>query len=327
MKINQLINDLKKYYNKFDLIYENIKIDYLDNNNSLTFINNYYNIISKSKYSNINEIKDYILKCNKVIIINSTNSNINFYIYFNNNLKESDINKLFKLYKRVNIIYDMHKLNKNLNFHITLCPLPRILPKKNEIFEAKHVNGGITNPVLNDIYIFRKDEYIKVVLHELIHHIPIIDNVYFDLKQINNLKKNFNISNNTDILPNEAIVEFWATLYNLIFISIEYSISFSLLIKKEISFSLCQYKKIINIYKNEWYEKTNVFCYIIFKLILLLNYKKFLLFNLPYNNDNLINFIINKYDKKKLLKLEKKNNNIYNYKYKNSLDIMLLSSF
>lgn len=327
MKINQLINDLKKNYNKFDLIYENIKIDYLDNNNSLTFINNYYNIISKSKYSNINEIKDYILKCNKVIIINSTNSNINFYIYFNNNLKQSDINKLFKLYKRVNIIYNIHKLNKNLNFHITLCPLSRILPKNNEIFEPKHVNGGVTNPVSNDIYIFRKDEYIKVVLHELIHHIPIIDSVYFDLKQINKLKKNFNISDNTDILPNEAIVEFWATIYNLIFISIEYSISFELLIKKEISFSLCQYKKIINIYKNEWYEKTNVFCYIILKLILLLNYKTFLLFNLPYNNDNFINFIINKYDKKKLLKLEKKNNNIYNYKSKNSLDIMLLSSF
>ena len=121
------------------------------------------------------------------------------------------------------------------------------MPNKHCIFDSINFNGGFTNVKSNDIYIHRNCEYSKVILHELFHHVNIINdstmNIYYD--DINKIKKFFNISEDTVLLPNESIIEFWATIYNLIFISCEYNIDFELLYKKELEFSYNQFLKIL----------------------------------------------------------------------------------
>tara|TARA_B000000475_G_C15989419_1_gene444463 strand:- start:661 stop:1650 length:990 start_codon:yes stop_codon:yes gene_type:complete len=326
--INNLIHNIKKLYNKYDNVYHDIMINY-SYDLCTNYINNYIKEVNDTRWSNFSEISKYLNKCKYVCIFSSDYYKFKFYIYSSNKLNYAIIIKIIKLFKRICILNDFYNLNNNLfDFHICLCPHSRKIPYKNELFDAKHINGGFTIVNSNSIYIFRKDEFMKVALHEFIHHIPIINDSLFNLDQnnINILKNKFNISQNTILLPAESVVEFWATIYNLIFISIEYNISFKLLVEKEIKFSLLQYSKIrkINKYKI-WEENTNTFCYIVLKLILLYNYKKFLLINIPYQHNDFVNFLIDNYNYKKYNIINK--NNIIKIKPNNSLDIMLFSNF
>jgi hypothetical protein len=316
--IKELIAKINK--NNFDIL-DDINIEYINQNDSKILLYNYYNECTHTSFGNINTILNYIKKCNKVIkIYSNKNNNISFYLYFNNNNNNS-IFKLIKIYRRVLILSKIYNINKNLNFHLALCKLKRFMPNKQDIFDCVHFNGGFTTLIGNNIYIYRNCEYSKVILHELLHHIGIINDstIKIDNYDIIKLKKTFNISSETLLLPNESIIEFWATLYNLLFISYEYNIDYNLLYKKELSFSYNQFLKLLNHNKNkEWYEKTNIYCYFIFKYILLKNYKKFLKFKLPYNPKEYIDFLIN----------NASNINITNiYKRNKNLNAMIFSSF
>jgi len=326
MKINEIIYDITKIYNKYD--FDDINIDIIYND---FLINNYISIIHDSHFSNDPIIIKKLKKCKFIYNIYLNKLTINFYVYSCYKLNNVEISKLFKLYKRLMILYKYYNLDKTINIHLSFWNKSRIFPKKKEFFKPIHINGGFTNPNGNDIYIFRKDEYIKVTLHEFIHHIGILNNSITNINNnnYNKLKNYFNIHNNSFFHPVEGIIEFWAHMYNLIFVSIEYSIPFELLHYKELSFTLFQYKKILNKYNfiNKWYEETNIFCYIIIKLILLINFKIFLKFNLPYDQNKFVDFIINNYNKYNYLDLEKKNNNNFSFKSKNSMDMMLFSYF
>ena len=325
MKINNIIKLIKKKYHDFININESIKYHYIDNK---YLLNKYTNEINNTRFSNNINITKYVNKCNKIFYMNY--NNINIFIYCHNYIDCFNFNKFIKIIKRLSIINKIYNLDKIFNIHISLSNYPRFLPNKKEIFNSKHVNGGFTIPHGNDIYIFRKDEYSKVIIHEFIHHINIINDSIFNLNQyhINLLKKKFNISNQTILLPAEGVVEFWTTIYNTIFISIEYNFSFKLLIKKEIDFSIYQIFKIINNYKYPiWQETTNVFSYFFIKTILLVNYNKFLELNLPYNHTEFINYIFDNYDLIKYKKYFDKIKNNFNYKSNKSLDFLIFSNF
>lgn len=315
--IKELIKKINT--NNFDIL-DDINIHYVNYNDSKILINNYYKECTNSNFGNIDKILNYIKKCNKVIkIYSKKNYNITFYLYCNNN--DNSIFKLIKIYRRVLILTKIYNINKDLNFHLALCKFKRFMPNKQEIFDCINFNGGFTTISGNDIYIHRNCEYSKVILHELLHHISIINDstMKFDKHDIIKLKNKFNISTDTVLLPNESIIEFWATLYNLIFISYEYNINYDLLYKKELDFSYNQFLKILNHNKNKkWYEQTNVYCYFIFKYILLKNYNKFLKIKLPYNQKEFIDFLINNtYDIDKVNK----------YKINKNLNTMIFSSF
>jgi len=332
ISIKTLINNCKKYYN-YNNIYDNIIVEHNLLNKSELLDNIKYEI-NNSKFSNCNKIIKYTNNCNDIISISKLNCNIKILIYYN---KKTNISyeKIFKNYNRLLIISNIYNINKDICFHLVLTNSKRIMPKNN-YFETKNFNGGFTYIYHNnniqkaDIYIFRYDEYFKVMLHELIHHIGIINDSMLKLPNeiIVDLKKYFNISNDSNIQVNEGNVEFWATIYNLIFISIEYNIEFKKLYKKELEFSINQYFKLrcINKYKI-WKENTNIFSYFIIKLILLYNYKEFINLKLPYDNKIFCNFIKNKYNNDFITKIKKIKNNKLNLKNKNSLDAMIFSSF
>lgn len=264
--------------------------------------------LNKSNFT-IGDIEKFIEDCKKYKIIKY--KNITIHVLYKNSL---NIKLLNKVIKRCNFI-----TAKELNIYLILYPLKRFLPKKNNFIKYININGGYTDITGNNIFIIREEEYPKVILHEIIHHNNNINNNNWDYINTNKLKKIFNISEKTILLPNEAIVELWATLYHLKFISKEYKLNFNKLLKEEIEYSLYKSYILKKLLKNKWYEETNAYCYIIFKTIFLYNLKEFLKIDFPYNPDKITNFLI-KYSKLPIIK-KNPNKNISN----KSLRIMINS--
>jgi len=120
-------------------------------------------------------------------------------------------------------------------------------------------------------------------------------------KNINKLKKHFNISHKANIDPNETIVEFCATVFHLYQISLESNIDFYKLFKDELKYSLYKtqllLKKQKEMHNGIWYEESHIYCYIIFKTIIMYNLCEFLkIYTYPYNDDVITDFIINHSD-------------------------------
>lgn len=265
------------------------------------------------------QITKYINKCKKYIIINFFNINLHI-IYKNDN--EINISSLLKTIKRCYTLSKIYKLSKIFNIYILMSPYKRFIPNTG-IIKPVHINGGFTYTNSNEIFISRKEEYSKVILHEMIHHITNINNDNWDIDNINKLKKHFNISNKTKLIPNEAVVELWASIYNILFISFEYKIPYKILLYKELECTLNQSYKLKLFQKNkEWVENTNAYCYVIFKTILLYNFKKLMkTYKYPYDIDAITSFLI----KNSTLPVIKKN--ISKYRNNNSLCMMLFSDY
>jgi len=211
------------------------------------------------------------------------------------------MNKILE--KRINFLNPNKKINIIFDFKYS----NRYFPDANVPIDFHNINGGYTYINGNEIIIVRHEECNKVVLHELLHHNPLIHVENWNEDNIKRLKKHFNIHPNSSFEPNEAIVEFWATIMHLFFISIEYNLDMKKLLKDEIKYSLFKSYQILHHMKNkEWFEKSNAYSYIIFKTIILSNLKKFLkIYEFPYNDTKITDFLI-KYSaitNKKLIKI------------------------
>ena len=217
-------------------------------------------------------------------------------------------------YKSLNIeLYDTpFKKTFNCNNH-----------KKCGLLSPNNVNSGVS--YLNNIVIFRKEEMLKLLIHELIHALD-IDNKFETSQDIIKILELFNI-NNSKLLVNESYVETWAIIINIFLVlyekktrgTKEHKIKlFKKYIKKEVVHSLQQCSKLCMFYNiddfNKIYRKNkntikyvdgvNTFSYHIIKTINLNNINNFMknfcdnVLVLPkkYNFNRYILFII-KYNK------------------------------
>lgn len=309
--LNNIFKDIKNNYPN-SLVKNNIKIDIINDVPYNFLLENF-----DSKYV-FPKIITYIKNCKKYIII--TYNNIRFHIFY---IKNNDI-IIRHLIKSIMRAYTLTKINNyshiTFNIYILMSHYKRFIPKKG-IINTKHINGGftsLTDDLNRQIFISRKEEYSKVILHEIIHHFKHINNENWDNFNITKLKKHFKISSMTKLNPNEAFVELWATIYHILLISYEYKINYKILLKKEINNSLSQSYKLLEFNKNKyWKEKTNSYCYIIFKTILLYNFNKLIkIYAFPYDISLMTNFLI-KYSKLPLKNISHKKNN--------SLRMMILS--
>lgn len=314
---NILYNDILLLYNKFDDD-NDIIIQYQTTDIP---IKNLINTCSKSRFISNNTLS-YLKNVIKVLIINY--NNISFKVYY---INEYDIciSHLKKLIKRCVIISILNNINKNITINIILSPYKRFMPPINDNISYENINGGFTDTSSSTIFITRKEDFSKVVIHEVIHHCKNIDNPNWYIINILKLKNHFNISSNTLLIPNEAIVELFAIIYNSIFISIEYNIDLQYILNIEKQYALYLYHKIINKQGTKrWIENTNSYCYIVFKTIFLYYYNDIDNLNVNYltnfliiNSKKLNNIIINK----KFTKFIKK------YKGINSLSLVLFGNF
>jgi len=208
--------------------------------------------------------------------------------------------------------YMLDKFNKNSDIKLIFLLTPykkRILDDTENLLPI-HINSGCTVKGTNKlIYIWRYEEWKKVLIHELIH--------YLDL-DIPNKQQNTNalatyVLDNYNIdgypLPNEAYTDTLAILIH--------SELFNLDINKEINFSCFQASKLLKLFKHKNMQdlfdkkyvikqKTSAFSYYVLKSILLFNKDKFC--------DLIKNFTINKFiDLLKLIKNKKYVDKVNNY--------------
>ena len=249
--------------------------------------------LRQSKFCHV-DIYDYSVKCNNYLKIISKNKKILYHILW---FGETNVcmSALIKSLRQALLIHEVFKFEKALNVYIILSPFKRFLPDTKTPINCQHINGGFTSSDDNDIFVVRSEEFSKVVIHELLHHCKLIDNhQIFGRNNINSLKKEFKIAQETILLPNEAVVEFWATILNNLFLSLDYKIPFDKLLDLEKHFCIIQYHKILNKQNGQlWKEYTNSYSYIIFKTILLYNYKELLKTTAyPYDVNHITNFIL-----------------------------------
>lgn len=288
-----------------------------DNNIPTNFLLKEYNGVFV-----IDGTKEFILNIQKSIILEY--DILKLHIYYN---KDDDINlnHLIKIIKRCYTIIKIYDIKKIINIYVLMSDKKRYFPnKKNILIDCNNINGGFTNINGNNIFILRKEEFSKVILHELIHHVDKLNNYEWGNNNINRLKEHFKISKNTLLVPNEAITEIWAIIYLTLFINYEYNISYYKLIKYEINRSLYLSYKLLKYQGNNlWNEKTNSYCYIIFKTIILNNLDKLLLkYTYPYDINYLTNFLIDNTINVKIIK-----KNYYKIIKNNSMRMTILGDF
>ena len=335
--------------------------------------------LSKSKYIDtaiITYISNNINNC-KIITYENTIHNkkfvLNFIIY-----DKININNLDTIVKNMLVFLQiLIKISKNVNNKINECSkhgisitffLTPFLKKLNitkdknsnstkEILGPKNVNSGFNYTCLNSglIFIYRKEDFFKVFVHESVHGYGIDTALHSDFNSNINYNKFLDLfafaNKNNSVGINESLTEFWTSLLYLTIASYQDSknlhsfiSNFERLYKLELVHALFQICKILhyngltyNTFINnttlnaKYRENTHIFSYFIVKTLMLINHEHMLnsqLFEL--NNifklenitlDSLINIKL-KHDDVAINKLF---NNLYEYA-KDPLFIKLINN-
>jgi|DEB0MinimDraft_4_1074332.scaffolds.fasta_scaffold04325_3 hypothetical protein len=278
--------------------FKKLKIIY--NKIELNDIQNHFKTIDKSivikQLENCSfcwkEVEIYFNDCHRVLEVKTRNITVNF--YFQNKKDIPPRAKILLTLKQILTVIDYFKIQTNFLFHVILYNGTRTLPQKNEVLSPEHINGGFTSLHQSQIFILRHEEFSKTMIHEVLHHCSALHNENYTTNQINSLKQNFNISKSTLLIPNEAIIEFFATIIYCTLLAYEVNIKKEILFNIEIHHSIIQSNKIKQLQGNkEWNEMTNAYSYIVFKTILLMNYQRFLKgFGNSYSLQYVVNFLI-----------------------------------
>ena len=297
-------------YKKYRKIYKPSNLILKDNN----FINK--NIIN---YVNKNQKKSILLEY--IVPFKNNFIKINIISYNNNKLTYYDnlINKILIAINLINnLFYNYNCNSKSLTITIYLIKIN----KQFSLIE-NNTNSGYTYPCIvnGNIIIFREEECLKVIIHELIHSFGYDKNYHFN-KNINNLlRENFNLNENfniknSNIYFSESLVEFWAEYINICIFSHLMSKNYEsfnklveqlMLLEKInsinngnniLSNNKLDYVKIVNFDNNinHYRESSNIFSYYILKSYCIYDYKKIITANflsdkIIINNKNIIKII------------------------------------
>jgi hypothetical protein len=164
--------------------------------------------------------------------------------------------------------FKSNNLNKDVTIYLILTRLTKYFPTDTKI-DVKHANSGYTDFNENIIFIWRYEEFEKVLFHELIH--------YFDLDSRDHAFDNMINFKGYGASYYEAITDFWGIAYHLIFLSIITKISLKTLLEIELIFIRNQAMQLNNYYKlKNWKtkpnkiieQKTAAFSYYIIKYLL-----------------------------------------------------------
>jgi hypothetical protein len=297
------VRSIRQMYNIIKANYDLRLADFKITEVSVAVFNDFKKDLRESAGSHLNFefAYKYLEKCNKCYHI--TYRELNMYVISQTKDSPKMRKELFKNLYRVYLlskIYDISKWGGYVfNFYIIMNPLKRCMPsKKNELIDVINVNGGYTYVNKNDIFIIRKEDYEKVILHELLHHNTLIHKQSWEPSNIRRLKGHFNIETGMLLIPNEAIIETYACVLNTVFHSIETGTSLKDNLKRDQEHSIILAKKILDSQGTaKWNEKTHSYCYIVFKTILYIYFNDFLKIY-KYKNDTEITDFLIKYSQK-----------------------------
>ena len=269
------------------------------------------------------KITDYILEeikyhYNIIVKYNKLTLNLNFY----SGNREIDMVYFGKIIRHILLFYKMYKSSIDImDISIYDTPFKKSLENTSKI-TTYNINSGYSIPYVKQIIIYRREELLKVLIHELLHifqfKIREEDSscgMFCDLYSIKT----------EEFLVNESIVELYGIIYNSILLSLSMynKINRSKIIEIlniELEFNLYQTAKILKFSRfdnieeflcnctNKYImeEKTNIVSYIIIKTLILFNINKLDKYDV-LEDRKLIEIIIAKYFK------DKKYKNIINY--------------
>jgi len=283
-KVREIIIDKSNDVNKFN----NVNID--DYNNSILNMSNYISNTDNHHDINRKYMEQYLntngfIPYNLFKLYNNNNINLKKYehenitieLYNPENVKSKiNIDNIFLVCMFFKSIID----NRKIKLIIMNTDFEKFFPKNGKIINKNNVNGGacIRNEI---IYIYRNSEYLKVLIHELVHYFELdllsySSKKYFD--QIIQEKFKFKY----DININESYTEATAIILHSCIIYVLFNEKYKIndIIEREINFSFFQVSKIMSYYGffnmddllnnyNKINEKTSVFSYFILKLFLL----------------------------------------------------------
>lgn len=246
------------------------------------------------------------------------------------NSDQKYINLVAKIFSIIYYVIDVTKTNEFIKIYIFLTPIKKKFNKNND-FNSDAFNTGFTDSSV--ICIYREEEVLKVLIHELIHYLN-LDNHFNDTNN-KKLLNYFNMCDDCKINSNEAYTEMiaiiiflvWYNKYN--FNKFDYN-KFNEIFNEELNYSLYQTAKCLSLIGcvNEFsdivdksnnceiIQKTSFVSYFIIKTAFMfniylffeffkINENKFTLnFNLiPNNIIKYFNLIIKCIDDKKFIKI------------------------
>ena len=183
--------------------------------------------------------------------------------------------------------------SKYLTVFFYLTPFKKELHKQDKIIGTKNVNSGVTYSCIenNEICVYRKEEFLKVFFHEMIHSMGLDSGLFQDTNFIKDMNNLFRVKTTNNYF--EAYTEFMGVHFFLMFNSFylgknenESSGLFNILLENEIYFSMYQMNKVLNhnglsyidLVKNRntdlYRESSNVFAYYVLKTIMLYHNSK-----------------------------------------------------
>jgi hypothetical protein len=234
----------------------------------------------KSKFISSRIIRDIINKLNVKTIYDSKNRKI--IIFSNEIIDDKLIEKIDSIFNFFDIIT---KKNNNYYLEIFLSSKKKYLNENFDVILPDNINSGATLRG-KFIYIFRKEELIKVLFHELIHYLNLDMIEYQD--EFKSLYHKINLEADM-INPNEAYTEtlgllllnIWEYYYLNLDIDINYYINKKLTIELGWSyFQICKILKYFGCYNSYedlftnkciFKQKTNVLSYFFLKTYFLQN--------------------------------------------------------
>lgn len=286
---NRLFNKFIKFcyniLNDGENILKNTKINIdIVNNNNINKISTRWVPKNIVLFLNKNRGVTYKVTCN----INSINVIIYYTFY-----ERIDRNTILYYTNSILLVIYLLTINsykvcaKNIEINLYLTPFKKIAPDNfNSILGINEINSGYSSVGCKkntEIIIYRKEEWFKVLIHELMHNL----NLDFAIVNIDESKEMlYNLLNlNIKYEITETYVETWARIINIAIaakiktdIFDEYTKQFKELLYKEIIFSLQQATKILKFVNNtnNYRENTNAYAYYVFTSALLYDYHSFL---------------------------------------------------
>jgi len=117
--------------------------------------------------------------------------------------------------------------NKHITMYLVLSNLEKKFPDLNEIVGVSNANTGYTNYITNIIYVWRLEEFEKVLFHEVVHYLN-MDNHNETVDKIAEIDGPSSYY--------EAITDVWGIYYHLIYLSLITRVSIKKLLEIELTF-------------------------------------------------------------------------------------------
>lgn len=323
--------------NKIKLNIKNCEfINYLNSIN-IDFTNDYkfkkricndedYHYLESSRF--VHEDITKIVKKECINVLEYSNE-YNTIVLYTPNKDETEIFE--NIVKIINLFDNITNKKNTFQLYLYLSNHKKVIDNKSSSIGPKSINSGFTLPGYY-IVLFRREELLKVLIHEIIHYLKL--DIFQFQDKIKYIYDDINLSDKLTN-PNEAYTEFLAIILYIYFIYKQLKPNYSFIkylnyrLVIELGWSFYQISKILNFFKCynsyedlftkkcQFNQKTNVLSYFILKTYYLFNIEKFIKcinftnsknrfncfkeINLKDNRfNNIINSIINKninYDK------------------------------